>query len=294
MSALSISHAKYTTDDIQVLEGLEPVRKRPAMYIGDADKKGLHHLVWEIVDNAVDEYLNGFADHITVTLHKSGRRAHRHRQRPRHPRRHAPEAQEDRAGTGADYAARRRQVRRRGQRVHLLRRAARRRRVGGQRAVEEARRHRQARRVRVSAGVREGHSAQRSSKRSGRSAGTAPASTSSRTTPSSRRRASTPTSSRRGWRTWRSSTAGCTITFKNEITGETLELANPGGIPEFLTKLVADGQKPAVTEAAFSVVRETGDKIEARAPVDRIDRGDVPLLRRTASARPAAARTRTA
>ena len=72
MSALSISQPKYTTDDIQVLEGLEPVRKRPSMYIGDPDKKGLHHLAWEILDNAVDEYINGFADHITLVLHKSG------------------------------------------------------------------------------------------------------------------------------------------------------------------------------------------------------------------------------
>src|SRR5579862_877873 len=62
----------YTAKDISVLEGLEPVRKRPSMYIGDPDKKGLHHLVWEIVDNAVDEYLNGFADTISVQLHKSG------------------------------------------------------------------------------------------------------------------------------------------------------------------------------------------------------------------------------
>src|SRR5438552_15131254 len=64
--------SKYTARDITVLEGLEPVRKRPSMYSGAVDAKGLHHLVWEIVDNAVDEYLNGYADAIHVTLHKAG------------------------------------------------------------------------------------------------------------------------------------------------------------------------------------------------------------------------------
>jgi DNA gyrase subunit B len=63
---------KYTGDDIQVLEGLEPVRKRPGMYIGGVGSAGLHHLVWEIVDNSVDEAMNGHATEITVTLHKDG------------------------------------------------------------------------------------------------------------------------------------------------------------------------------------------------------------------------------
>ena len=59
----------YTAKDITVLEGLEPVRKRPGMYIGGVGTTGLHHLVWEILDNAVDEAMNGFASNISVTLH---------------------------------------------------------------------------------------------------------------------------------------------------------------------------------------------------------------------------------
>src|SRR5258708_5446509 len=62
----------YTARDIEVLEGLEPVRKRPSMYIGGVDSRGLHHLLWEILDNSVDEYLAGEADKIVVTLHKDG------------------------------------------------------------------------------------------------------------------------------------------------------------------------------------------------------------------------------
>jgi DNA gyrase/topoisomerase IV subunit B len=63
----------YTAQDIQVLEGLEPVRKRPAMYIGGTDATGYHHLLWEILDNSVDEVINGFASRIVVTLHDDGR-----------------------------------------------------------------------------------------------------------------------------------------------------------------------------------------------------------------------------
>src|SRR6188508_1598531 len=63
----------YNAESITVLEGLEAVRRRPGMYIGGVDKAGLHHLLWEIVDNSVDEVMNGHASRIVVTLGNDGK-----------------------------------------------------------------------------------------------------------------------------------------------------------------------------------------------------------------------------
>ena len=135
-SSSAASEASYGASDIQVLEGLEAVRKRPGMYIGSTGPRGLHHLVNEIVDNSVDEALAGYCDHIEITILPDGGAARR-RQRPRHPGRHAPGREEvDRRGR-ADHPARRRQVRRR--RIRGLGRPARRRQLGRQRALAQAR-----------------------------------------------------------------------------------------------------------------------------------------------------------
>ena len=64
-----MNNEHYEASDIQVLEGLEAVRKRPGMYIGSTDKRGMHHLVWEIVDNSIDEIINGYGDKIRIVIH---------------------------------------------------------------------------------------------------------------------------------------------------------------------------------------------------------------------------------
>ena len=67
-----INNDQYSADNIKVLEGLEAVRKRPAMYIGDVGKRGLHHLVYEVVDNSIDEALAGYCNKVIVVFNKDG------------------------------------------------------------------------------------------------------------------------------------------------------------------------------------------------------------------------------
>jgi DNA gyrase subunit B len=262
MSALSATRAAaYRTEDIQVLEGLEPVRKRPAMYIGGVDAKGLHHLVWEILDNAVDEYINGYADHITVVLHKAG---------------DAVTVTDNGRGIPVDVHPK---YKKSGLELVLTVLHA-----GGKfgesdsgylhsgglhgvgasvvnalsrKLVASVRRDGFEYRQEYAKGVPQGKIEKVGPFRGhGTTIYFEPDDTIFKTT---RFDADTIKARLEDMSFVHS---GLSITFRDEHGGHTYELANPGGLPAFLAKLVADGQKPAVTEAAFSAARDNGSKVE--------------------------------
>ncbi|MCS6851177.1 MAG: type IIA DNA topoisomerase subunit B [Gemmataceae bacterium] len=250
----------YTAKDITVLEGLEPVRKRPSMYIGGVDSKGLHHLVWEIVDNAVDEYLNGYADSITVTLHKNGDAvtvADNGRGIPvdLHPKykRPALELILTTLHSGAKFGDS-------GTYFHS----------GGLHGVGSSVVNALSRKL-VATIRRDGFEWQQTFKR-GRPAGPLeqlgpfrghgtiiyfePDPEIFKTTHFD------PHLIKSHLEDMAYIHSGLQVTFRNEATKETFDLTHPGGIPEFLGRLVREGQKPVVHEPPFTLVRANGEKME--------------------------------
>src|SRR5580765_5576400 len=251
---------RYTAADITVLEGLEPGRKRPSMYIGGVDAKGLHHLVWEIVDNAVDEYLNGYADSITVTLHKNGDAVtitDNGRGIPvdLHPKHKRPALElilttlhsGAKFGEGGNY-------------LHS----------GGLHGVGSSVVNALSKKL-VATIRRDGYEWKQVFKR-GKAAGSLekvgpfrghgtiiyfePDSDVFKTTHFD------PEAIKSHLDDMAYIHSGLKITFKNEVSGETFDLTHPGGIPEFLQRLVTENQKPAVTEQPFTFKRDNGEKME--------------------------------
>src|SRR6516165_9171270 len=255
-----MSTATYTAKDITVLEGLEPVRKRPSMYIGGVDGKGLHHLVWEIVDNAVDEYLDGFADSISVTLHKNGDAVtvtDNGRGIPvdLHPKFKKPALElilttlhsGAKFGEGDNY-------------IH----------AGGLHGVGSSVVNALSKKL-IATIRRDGYEWEQTFKR-GKAAGSLQKvgpfrghGTTIYFEPDSEIFKTThfdPNQIKSHLEDMSYIHSGLKITFKNEATKETHDLTHTGGLPEFLARLVTEGQKPAVTDAPFCLARQNGDKME--------------------------------
>ncbi len=257
----AVAEKRYTTaDSIQVLEGLEPVRKRPSMYIGSTDNKGLHHLIWEIVDNAVDEYLNQYGDSIIVTLHKSG---------------DAVSVADNGRGIPVDLHPK---YKKSGVELVLT--------VlhaggkfgetdsyffsGGLHGVGASVVNALSRKL-VATIRRDGHEWKQTFAKGVptsklekvcpfRGHGTTiyfePDPTIFKTTKFDAKEIASHLEDMSYIH------SGLKITFKNEITGESFDLTHPGGIPEFLARLVTEGEQPGTTETPFTLARGNGDKME--------------------------------
>ena len=251
---------QYDEASIGMLEGLEAVRHRPSMYIGAPDKKGLHHLVWEIVDNSIDEFLNGHGDAITVTLHKGGDSvtvSDNGRGIPvgMHPKYKVPTLEliltklhtGGKFGDGDSYF-----------------------RSGGLHGVGSSVVNALSRKL-VATIKRDGFEWTQTFKRG------KPADKLEKVGPN-RLHGTTiyfepdpeifrVTHFDADWIKTRLDDIayihhGLKITFKNEITGESFDLTHPGGLPEFLQRIVTEAQSPAVNAIPFYAAKEGDEKIE--------------------------------
>src|SRR5207248_1440693 len=261
MATATASSNYNSAQSIQVLEGLEPVRKRPAMYIGGVDKTGLHHLVWEIIDNAVDEYINGFGDEIRVTLHKSGDaitvvdngRGIPVDLHPKH-KKTGLELVLTVLHAGAKF----------GENDTYLH-------SGGLHGVGSSVVNALSRKL-IATIRRDGYEWKQTFAKgvaasklekvgSFRGHGTIitfqPDDTIFKSTQFD------PDVIKAHLEDMAYIHSGLKITFQNDAAGEKVELSHPRGLPEFLTRFVTDGQKPTVTEAAFHITRANGEKFEA-------------------------------
>jgi DNA gyrase subunit B len=262
MTPTAAKSSRYTDADIVVLEGLEPVRKRPAMYIGGTDRHGLHHLIWEIIDNSVDEYLNGHADSIVVTLHKDGHSVtvtDNGRGIPVgiHPKHKKPTLElilttlhsggKFGEGNGKGYVY-----------------------SGGLHGVGSSVVNALSKKL-VATIRRDGFEFQQTFSR-GKPLGPIERLRDARghgTTIYFEPDPEIFRHTRFDNETIRSRLddiayvhSGLKITFKDETTGETHDLTHPGGIPEFLDRLVKEGGKPTVTPTPFVLARTEGERME--------------------------------
>ncbi len=258
--ATATATKKYDEASIGMLEGLEAVRHRPSMYIGAPDKKGLHHLVWEIVDNSIDEFLNGFGDAITVTLHKAGDAvtvSDNGRGIPVgiHPKYKIPtlELILTKLHSGGKF----------GDTDSYIR-------SGGLHGVGSSVVNALSKKL-VATIKRDGNEWTQTFKRG------KPADKLEKIGPN-RMHGTTiyfepdpeifrVTHFDADWIKTRLDDIayihhGLKITFRNEITAESFDLTHPGGLPEFLQRLVTEGQQPVVNSAPFYATKEGDEKIE--------------------------------